>query len=706
MAGADTDGDLVTLTARPDAFDLDHYVVTDDFFGRPYVDLDEWRAEPAPHRHVHGGFEGTDTRFTFYFPPSESYAGRMYQPLEGANAGHEDSFGNEHGNLLGGLEMITRLGGYMVESNMGHIGDVFDPKAGRDKTIYAFRAAAECARFSKFLAGQVYGQAPHHSYVWGGSGGGRRSPGCLEYAPDVWDGALPFMGGGETEDHGTLGELTGGGGNFPFMFNVQRLLGVKVVALADAMAPGGSGDPFTGLDTHQREELANLYRLGFPRGDEWVIGQPSGVIWQWGSMADRLQQETPFYDRFWDTPGHVGFDQPALVTADLIDRPGTVTRVVCAQDFIDDPELSGPKYQHLRPRALMLAGTRGFDLPIAVEVPGASAGYQLGMHVRVTTGSATGRSLYVMYFVDDLMVCDGEGEASNLRFTDVHPGDEVHLSNRAFLAHCYFSRHHLTDEAKWDFLRLDGRPIYPQHPLPGNTPFMGVKYSGQYEGKLLWVHHTHDASLWPSDGVVYQAQVFKAQGPEAAALKFRMRWTENAEHVPAEFVPSQPTRASSTWLIDYRPIIEQSLADLARWVEDGVEPAGTRFGYSGGKVSLPASAAERGGIQPVVRASANGTLRAEVKVGEPVKLEFHAQTPPGPGTIIAAAWDFDGSGSYSFVHDEIDGSASDVTLSTTHAWSRPGTYFATVLVHSHVDGDVSASSRRLPNLASARVVVS
>ena len=285
--------------------DTSGYVVTDGFFGEPYVDVDEWREKPAPHRHVHGGFAGTDTRFTFYFPAAEGYEGRMYHPLEGANAGHEDSFGNEHGNLLGGLEMIIRLGGYMVESNMGHIGDVLDPKAGPEKTIYAFRAAAESARFSKFVAAQVYGQAPHHSYVWGGSGGGRRSPGCLEYGPDVWDGALPFMGGNEVEAHGEFRPLKWSS-NFPVMFNVQRLLGDKLLDVIDAVSPGGSGDPFAGLDTHQREELANLYRTGFPRGDEWVIGQPSGVIWQWGSMADTLQKEDDYYQAFWTKTGYVG----------------------------------------------------------------------------------------------------------------------------------------------------------------------------------------------------------------------------------------------------------------------------------------------------------------------------------------------------------------------------------------------------------------
>ncbi|MFI5043012.1 MAG: hypothetical protein ACHQNA_14400, partial [Acidimicrobiales bacterium] len=65
---------------------------------------------------------------------------------------------------------------------------------------------------------------------------------------------------------------------------------------------------------------------------------------------------------------------------------------------------------------------------------------------------------------------------------------------------------------------------------------------------------------------------------------------------------------------------------------------------------------------------------------------------------------FDGSGTYPFAHD-IDGTAATVDLTTTHAWDRPGTYFATALVESHRDGDVNAGSCRIPNLASARVVV-
>jgi hypothetical protein len=684
--------------------DLNSYVVTDDFFGKPWIDIDDRREVPVPHRHVHGGFEGTDTRFTFYFPPSGGYRGRMYQPLEGANAGHEDSFGNEHGNLLGGLDMIVRLGGYMVESNMGHIGDVLDPKAGEDPTIYGFRAAAETGRFSKFVATRVYGQVPHHSYVWGGSGGARRSPQCLEYCPDVWDAALPFMCVANVGERGQFHNINWHGENFSAMFNVQRLLGPKLDDLVDAVSPGGSGDPFAGLDTHQREELANLYRLGYPRGGEWVIGQPSGTVWLWCSMAERLTSEqADYFESFWTKPGYVGHDAPELVSGDVIDRKGTVVRLLTAQEFMDDPEFRAPEYERLRPRALMLAGTRGFDLPIAVEVEGAASGYQLGMGVRLTSGKAAGRQLYCMYFVGDLMVCDGAGEASNLRFTDVLPGDEVHLDNRPFLAYCYSYRHHVADFDE-SFLRVDGRPIYPQHQIELGSSLMGVHYSGQYEGKLMWVHHTLDASVWPPP-IEYFRAIERAQGPEGVAKKFRVRWTENAEHVAAEFVPAQPGRATNTWLIDYRPIIEQCLVDLAAWVEEGIEPAGGNFTYGDGFVTLPPTAAERGGIQPVVSVTANGGTRAEVHIGEPVELAVHAEVPPGAGTVVSIEWDFDGSGSYPFRHPEVDGTASAVKLSTTHAYDRPGTYFATALVHSHRDGDVHANWRRLANLASARIVV-
>jgi hypothetical protein len=185
------------------SIDVSGYVVTDPFFGAPYIDEDTERDEPLAHRMVHGGFEGTDTRFRFYFPAKEGYEGRMLTPLFGGHGGTEDFFGSPLGVLAGGLPMAVRLGAYMVESNQGHIGDDVDPKGGDDPTIYGHRASNEVARFSKHVAAQVYGSAPHHSYIFGGSGGGRRSPLCLENGPDAYDGAVPYMGGGDIAPHGS-----------------------------------------------------------------------------------------------------------------------------------------------------------------------------------------------------------------------------------------------------------------------------------------------------------------------------------------------------------------------------------------------------------------------------------------------------------------------------------------------------------------------
>lgn len=155
------------------------------------------------------------------------------------------------------------------------------------------------------------------------------------------------------------------------------------------------------------------------------------------------------------------------------------------------------------------------------------------------------------------------------------------------------------------------------------------------------------------------------------------------------------------------PAIEQSLRDLVDWVEHGISPASTAFEFhhADGRLELPDTAAARGGIQPVVHVTANGASRADVRVGEPVTLEVTAEVPPGAGTIVAAEWDFDGTGTYPFRHPDIDGTAAKVALTTTHTYDRPGTYFATALVHSHRDGDVNTTLCRIPNLAAARIVV-
>jgi hypothetical protein len=356
--------------------------------------------------------------------------------------------------------------------------------------------------------------------------------------------------------------------------------------------------------------------------------------------------------------------------------------------------------------AIVGAGGDAADLPYAVEVEGLKGGYRVGTGVTIMTGRAAGRSLYATGAAGDVFACDGTGDANILRFTGVEPGDEVMVDNRKFLAYCYYARHHvIDDDPAFAHLVLDGVPLYPQHPVPRMSSLMGVCYSGSYQGKVLWIHHTHDSSVWPAWGTLYHRAVRQAQGDAGARENFRIRWTEYAEHGPYEMVPAEPNRAAATRLIDFRGIAEQSMMDLIDWVENGVEPSGTSYTFTDGQVRLPSSAAERGGIQPVASATANSGSRAEAVIGEPVTLTVTAAVPPGTGTITSVEWDFDGSGTYPFRHEGIDGSAAELTLSTTHAYERPGTYFATARVTSHRTGDVHAERCRIETIAQARIVV-
>jgi hypothetical protein len=83
---------------------------------------------------------------------------------------------------------------------------------------------------------------------------------------------------------------------------------------------------------------------------------------------------------------------------------------------------------------------------------------------------------------------------------------------------------------------------------------------------------------------------------------------------------------------------------------------------------------------------------------------MQAEAPPGGGTIISVEWDFDNSGAFP-VQEKVDGTETAVDITRSHSYDAPGTYFASVRVCSNREGDVSALFRRLPNVASVRVVV-
>jgi hypothetical protein len=158
--------------------------------------------------------------------------------------------------------------------------------------------------------------------------------------------------------------------------------------------------------------------------------------------------------------------------------------------------------------------------------------------------------------------------------------------------------------------------------------------------------------------------------------------------------------------VSYLGVLQQALRDVSAWVEEGeAPPATTRYRIVEGQVHLPANAAETGGIQPVIELLANGAARAEVAVGEAVKLNATITVPPGTGKIVEAAWDLLGDGSFSRPVALKGEGREQVAVETSHRFDAPGTYFVTLRAASQREGDTATPFARIQNLERVRVVV-
>jgi Tannase and feruloyl esterase len=661
--------------------------MTESFFGPAFVDIDEWRDAPMRHRYVHGGFEGTDTRFSYYFPPADQWQGRFLQTLEGGNGGHENTAQSGVGTM-GGIAFAVESGAYLVESNQGHIGSDLSIMFS-EPTVHAYRASAHSARYSRELAAEMYGAVPHHGYVFGGSGGSARVILCLENCPDVWQGAVPFITG-----HASSWSL-----GFSVQAHAARLLGPKIASVIDAVEPGGSGDPFAGLSSEQRDALAAMYRAGFPRGAESSFGT-SGYAGTFASHISALEEFDPTYiDEFWSVPGYMGAD--GELATSLLEDKTPVTRLVSGTDLAALARRTGEGGL----AGLFAAGAG--DTPVGVVLDGMDPKLMIGAAMRIVTGEAAGRKLFCTGTVGDVLL--GAADITE-RFESVASGDEVLVDNREYLAYTYFHRYQVDPVApEYRQFRVDGRAVHPQRDRDFSRSGLlsGANATGRFDGKMIVVQNAHDAACWPNAAIAFRREV-EAHHGDALADHYRLWFNEHAAHLPASFNPPGSPPVATTRLTDYGGSLEQALRDLMAWVEDEVEPP-RESGYTlddDQRLTLAADASDRGGVQPVVRATANDAIRADVTVGSSVRLAVDAEAPPGGGSIVGVEWDFDGTGAFPFGHDSVDGSQRAVHLEVEHRFDAPGTYFPCVRVTAHRDGDLVARHCRLVNLGRVRVVVS
>ncbi len=662
----------------------------DPLFTQPYVDIDEWRDAPVRHRYVHGGFKGTDMRFSLYMPPKPQFQRRFFQYVTPVPD-------NENLAQMPGDEKIgfsIDSGGYFIETNSGGVSATAGPAFTVDPTIAAYRANAAAARYSRTIANKMYGPGKVYGYLYGGSGGGYRTLGSMENS-DAWDGAVPFV----------LGSPMAAPNSFTIRMHAMRILKDKFPQIVDAMDAGGSGDPYKGLDAEESAALREVTAMGFPL-TSWFSHKTMGVHAFTALYQGMVMADPAYFDDFWTKPGYLGFNPPESLKAARLQFVTRIKEPLSEDEAVakglDDLRLPGTA-RGAAESAWQQAVNDGSKRTVAFELEGTppNVGF-LGGDLFILSGVSKGKRIALRMLKDDLVTL---GVVDLAAIARIKPGDEVRVDNSNFLAAQTYHRHQVPDASYPvynQFRGADGKPLYPQRKMLLAPMFAkgaaGTVPTGKFTGKIITVDSMLDREAVPWQADWYRRR-FDANYGKDAVNRYRIWYTENALHGAAE-ANGAPTRA-----INYIPLLQQALRDVAAWVEKGKPPpASTSYKVVDGQVILAPTAAARRGVQPVITLAANGGARAVVKTGQLVRLSGTITVPPGAGSVVGAEWDFDGSGEFAQSSPVAKGARS-ARVSMSWTYNKPGTYFVTLRGYAQRNGDAETPYARLPNLARARVVV-
>ncbi|MDE2404316.1 MAG: hypothetical protein KGM17_06585 [Sphingomonadales bacterium] len=629
---------------------------TDPVFNQPFVDKDEQRQGPVPHRYMSGGFRGTEARFSFYLPTPDQYDGRFFHntyPM--AVTSDIGPFPIEFEVATGDLGFTIASFAAYVQTNNG--GLFRDPAT--DPAIPAWRVNAAAAKYFREVSQEVFGPHKVHGYLFGGSGGAYQTLGAAEATTGIWDGFVPFVSGC---NHA-----------IPSMFTARmhalRTIGRKgsFPALFDQLDAGGDGDLAAVLDAEELAAYREAAGMGFPPAG-WY-GHATMGSGYFANVSGMIPLLDPTYaEDFWSKPGYLGSDPDAAIRKDRFVFDTTVTAV--------EP---GP------PFALVLAAVPGRDF--------ANAHVVLENGASLPIARCEGTTVTPVAHLDPGVLAA------------IRPGDKVRIDNSWALALETYHRHQVPEESEYlgwnQFRNAAGDPVYPQRPVQigpiGTANSAGHVLHGHANGKMILLGCLLDIDCHPWQSDWYRQHARKALGKDRADDAIAVQYIERAHHEN----PQGPLARQHA--VAYSGALQQALHDVAAWVENDEVPPQTHYRIEGAQVIVPGNANARGGSQPVITLHANGGVRAEVAVGEPVHFTASIEVPLTTGDVVAAEWDFDGSGDFAIEADFTP--AHHVELSASYAWSRPGTHFVVLRAHSHREGDVETPYCRIANLARVRVVV-
>ena len=642
-AAAAAAAEPVPCTEVGGAWQIDATCV-DPGFSDPVITSETDQTTPVPLHRVTGHIAGT--AFNIYLPQKSQWQGRFFQhtyPTQTADAPDEDiAFG-------------AASGAYTVTA------------AGSG----GYRQEAALAKFAKTVAASYYGTDRRiYGYLYGASGGSFPTIGAIENTSGVWDGAVPIVMGSPMAIPNT----------FFIRAYARFVLESKVGQIADAMRPGGSGDPYAGLDPLQSSVLTEVTRLGLPLSG-WV--DPNYILGLTTSdgllgFASTIRAFDPTYaSDFWTAPGYLGtersalgdyfraarFDKDATIASVQQDATGALTSVTLS----DAPSVTNPNAIDFS-----VTDARGTSLPVDGTLDANTKTVTLG------TVNASTRAL-------------------------LQAGSVVHVDNSWQLALFAYHRYQTPtalDIHAWDQYRNpDGTPRYPVRAFRlgeflASAVSGGASYSGAIKAKVIAVDDLVDVDSYPWQADWYSQRVRAAMGGQYDD-SFRLWYFQSADHVGLD----------TTRVVSYTGFVEQALRDLSAWVERGVAPArSTKHTVTDdAQIEVGPNAAQRGGIQPSVDLTSHGSDRVDIRAGQSVPFTAIVQVPPGYGSVVRVEWDYEGTGTYTPA--PFGPAKPVVNLDGSFRYDKPGTYYAAVRVYSQRDGNASEPYALIGNLDRIRVVV-
>lgn len=615
-------------------------------------------------------FTGTPYHVNLYLPPKAAWQGRFFQhvyPLQALDA------------AAGDIALAMSSGGYLVNTN------------GTMRGNAGYRVDAAAAKLAKAYAAKFYGWSkPIHGYIFGGSGGSFQVLGAIENTIGVWDGAVPYVIADEGsflnyQAHAALIELA---------------LKGKLPALADAVSPGGSGDPRALLDPEQQAVFDEALRMGFPlRGFEFISYRINDVLAQGGRpgdtpplvympylLSDSVRTNDPTYvDDFWSKPGYEGTNPPPYLAAAKVDHFATITKVV----------------------------RNAAGVPTGIVLDSAPQLGSLGpLGLENWLYAADGKTRY-----PGLLTGKRDASSTELELApDADPallnalavGDKLRINNRMLLAMAFYHRHSIPTSPEFygyaQYRDASGKPLYPQRTYSASRWSMlstgsGGLQNGKYHGKVIMVGNLVDINAYPTNADRYAKRARAAVGDRLFADSFRLWYNANANHIDRA-----PDGANVPRLVTYVPVLYQALRDVSAWVEQGVAPPpSTRYAITDSQISVPDQAAARGGIQPVVRLSIDGAKSVQVAAGANVTFKGTIALPRASERVVATEWYF-GDDPVAFSDMKFSPTARGAVASASHAYTKSGTYFVTLRAKARTQG-TPADLPALENIDRVRVIV-